>query len=177
VYYKRRGFVVQFRPMSAPPLLDASTCAFLQGAVSISAASRGAGGLPVLARASGCRVAPDRRGVALFVARSKSGALIEAVRATRAVAAVFSLPSSHRTVQLKGADAGVGPPAAGDFDAVGRYIEAFAAELGPLGYHGALARALLWLDAADLAVLSFTPSAAFSQTPGPGAGAPLRPAP
>ncbi len=163
--------------MSAPPLLDESTCAFVLGAVSISAASRGAGGLPVLARASGCRVAADRGRIALYLARSKSGVLIDAVRATRAVAAVFSLPSSHRTVQLKGADASVGAPAAGDFEAVGRYVEAFAAELEPLGYHGALARALLWLDESDLAVVSFTPSSAFSQTPGPGAGAPLRPAP
>jgi hypothetical protein len=173
----RRAFVVQFRAMTAPPLLDESTASFVLGAVSISVASRGAGALPVLARASGCRVAADRRGVALFLARSKSAALIEAVGATRAVAAVFSLPSSHRTVQLKGADASVAAPAAGDYEAVGRYVEAFAAELEPLGYHGALARALLRLDADDLAVLSFTPSAAFSQTPGPGAGAPLRPAP
>jgi hypothetical protein len=172
-----RGFMVQSRGMSAPSLLDEGTAAFVQGAVSINAASRGAGNTPALARASGCRVAADRGRVALYLARSKSEALIEAVRATRAVAAVFSLPSSHRTVQLKGADAEVGPPAARDYDAVARYIEAFAAELEPLGYAAELARALLWLDAADLAVLSFTPSAAFSQTPGPGAGAPLRAAP
>jgi len=173
----RRGFVVQSRRMSALSLLDEGIAAFVQGAVSINAASRGAGNAPVLARASGCRVAPDRGRIALYLARSKSEALIEAVRATRAVAAVFSLPSSHRTVQLKGADAEVGPPAAGDFEAVGRYIEAFAAELEPVGYGADLARALLWLDAQDLAVLWFTPTAAFSQTPGPGAGAPLRPAP
>ena len=163
--------------MSAPPLLDESTAVFVQGAVSINAASRGAGNAPALARASGCRGAPGRRRVALYLARSKSEALIEAVRATQSVAAGFSLPSSHRTVQLKGVDAEVGPPAAGDLTSVGRYIEAFAAELEPLGYNAGLARALLWLDAQDLVVLSFTPSAAFSQTPGPGAGAPLRPAP
>jgi hypothetical protein len=160
--------------MSAPSGLDEGTAAFVQGAVAINAASRGAGNAPVLARASGCRVAPDRGRVALFLARSKSEALIDAVRATRAVAAVFSLPSSHRTVQLKGADAEIVPPAPGDLDAVGRYIEAFAAEIEPLGYNAELARALLSLEAADLAVISFTPTAAFSQTPGPGAGAPLR---
>ena len=163
--------------MTAPPLLDESTAAFVQDAVSIGAASRGAGDLPVLARASGCRVAPDRRRVALYLARSQSAALIDAVRATRAVAAVFSLPSSHRSVQLKGVDAELGPPQAGDFESAGRYIEAFAAELEPLGFSGELARALLWLEAQDLVVLAFTPTVAFSQTPGPGAGAPLRAAP
>jgi len=160
--------------MSATPQLDQSTAAFVQGAVSIHAASRGAGNVPLLVRASGCRVAPDRSRVALYLARSKSQALIDAVRATHAVAAVFSLPSSHRSVQLKGTDAEVVAPAAGDVETVERYIEAFAAELERLAFRSELARALLWLEAQDLAVLQFTPSAAFSQTPGPGAGEPLR---
>ncbi|MGA8049748.1 MAG: hypothetical protein WCA09_06180, partial [Burkholderiales bacterium] len=149
--------------------------AFLCGPVSINVASRAAGKLPVLVRASGCRVAPDRRRVTLFLARSKSEAVIEALCATRVVAAVFTLPSSHRSVQLKGTDAEVGAPAAGDIEQAQRYIEAFAREIDPLGYRPDMGRALLWLDAADLVALTFTPSTAFMQTPGPGAGAPLRP--
>jgi len=163
--------------MTAQPVLDEGTVAFLQGAVSISVASRGAGGLPVLVRCSGCRVAPGRGRVTLYLSRSKSASVIEAIGATGAVAAVFSLPSSHRTVQLKGADAEIGAPAAGDREMVERYIEAFAREIEPGGYSAAMAGALLWIDPDDLATLSFTPSAAFSQTPGPGAGEPLRPAP
>ena len=93
------------------------------------------------------------------------------------MAAVFSLPSSHRSVQLKGGDAEIGAPAAGDYENVGRYIEAFAREIEPHGFSAAMARALLAVEADDLITLSFTPSAAFSQTPGPGAGEPLRPAP
>ncbi len=166
--------MVQSGPMTKPPLIDEELAAFLRGPVSISAASRAAGNVPVLVRCSGCRVAPDRRRVTLYLGRAKSAAVIDAIRATQTVAAVFSLPSSHRSVQLKGTDAEIGAPAAGDCEAVGRYVEAFAGELEPLGYSGAMARALLWLDPADLATLSFTPSAAFSQTPGPGAGAPLR---
>jgi len=168
------GFVVQSRPMKRAALIDEELAAFLRGPVSIGVASRAAGNVPVLVRCSGCRVAPDRRRVTLYLGKSKSAAVIDAVRATRAVAAVFSLPSSHRSVQLKGTDAKVGAAAAGDYDMVERYVEAFARELEPLGYSGAMARTLLWLDPADLATLSFTPSAAFMQTPGPGAGAPLR---
>jgi len=160
--------------MTPAPLIDAELAAFLCGPVSINVASRSAGNLAVLVRASGCRVAPDRRRVTLFLARSKSETVIEALRATRVVAAVFTLPSSHRSVQLKGTDAEVGSPAAGDLEKAGRYIEAFAREIDPLGYRPDMGRALLWLDAADLVVLTFTPSAAFMQTPGPGAGAPLR---
>ena len=168
------GFVVQCRPMTEAPLIDEQLAAFLRGPIGISVASRAEGNVPVLVRCSGCAVSPDRRRVALYLARSRSQPVIDAVRATRVVAAVFSLPSSHRTVQLKGTDAQVGAAQDGDYAAVERYVEAFASELASLGYNAAMARALLWLDPADLAVLAFTPSAAFQQTPGPGAGAPLR---
>lgn len=162
--------------MPAPPSIDEATAAFLRGPVSISVASRAAGNVPVLVRCSGCSVSPDRRRVTLYLARSKSAALIEAVRATRAAAAVFSLPSSHRSLQLKGTDAAIGAPALGDFEVCARYVEAFAAEIDPLGHSVEMVRALLRIDPEDLATLAFTPAAAFTQTPGPGAGAPLRPA-
>lgn len=173
----RRGFMVQFRPMTQPPIIDQELAAFLSGPLSINVASRAEGNVPVLVRASGCRVAPDRRRMTLFLARSKSVPVLDALRATRAVAAVFSLPSSHRSVQLKGTDAVVGPPAAGDFEVVQRAIDAFAREIDPLGYRPDMGRALLWLDAEDLVAVGFTPAAAFTQTPGPGAGTPLRRAP
>jgi len=160
--------------MNQPALIDEELATFLCGPVSIYVASRAAGNVPVLVRASGCRVSSERRRVTLFLARSKSESVIEALRATRVVATVFTLPSSHRSVQLKGTDAEVAPPAAEDVEKVGRYIEAFAREINPLGYRPEMGRALLWLDADDLVALSFTPSAAFTQTPGPGAGAPLR---
>jgi hypothetical protein len=159
--------------MTNPPLIDEQLAAFLCGPVSINVASRTRDRLPVLVRASGCRVAPDRRRVTVFLARSKSESVLEALRATRAVAAVFSLPSSHRSVQLKGSDAEVAAPAAGDPELVERYIGAFTREIDPLGYRPDMGRALLWLDAGDLVAVSFTPAAAFTQTPGPGAGSPL----
>jgi hypothetical protein len=162
--------------MTPEPLIDEELAAFLRGPLGISVASRAQGNLPVLARCSGCAVSADRRRVTLYLARSRSEVVIDAVRATRAAAAVFSLPSSHRTVQLKGVDAEIGAAAEADYEAVERHIEAFARELEPLGYNAQMARAILWLERGDLVTLSFTPSAAFSQTPGPGAGAPLRPA-
>jgi hypothetical protein len=174
VYYILRAFVVQSPPMTQPPLIDEELAAFLRGPLGIGVASRAAGNVPVLVRCSGCRVSADRRSVKLYLARSRAGPVIDAVRATRVAAAVFSLPSSHRTVQLKGIDARIGAAEEGDYEAVEHHIEAFARELAPLGYNADMARAMLWLERADLATLSFTPSAAFMQTPGPGAGEPLR---
>ena len=160
--------------MAAPaPLLDEALAAFVQTGVSINAASRGAGNVPAVARANGCRVAADRRTVAIIVPASKSAALLEAVRASGAIAVVFSEPSTHRTYQLKGTDATVVPATDADHAAAVRWVDAFAAVLAPLGYPENVFRAMLAADPADLVAVRFTPTAAFDQTPGPRAGAPL----
>jgi hypothetical protein len=158
---------------AAAPLLDEALAAFVQTGVSINAASRGAGSVPAVARANGCRVAADRRTVDVLVPESKSAALLEAVRDSGTIAVVFSEPPTHRTYQLKGTDATVAPATDADRAAAGRWVDAFAAVLAPLGYPEAVFRALLWADPADLVVVRFTPTAAFDQTPGPRAGAPL----
>ena len=51
----------------------------------------------------------DEAGIQFRILNSRKG---PAVRATRAVAVVFSQPTTHRTIQLKGTDAQVGPLAA-----------------------------------------------------------------
>jgi hypothetical protein len=48
------------------------------------------------------------------VSFDKAGKLLECLRANGAIAAVFSRPSTHQTLQLKGVDAAVGPLAHGD---------------------------------------------------------------
>jgi hypothetical protein len=100
--------------MTAGTSLDAELVAFIQGGVSIHAASRSASHEPDLARALGCRVSADRRRVSVFLLASHCGALLADDRANGAVAVVFSLPGSHRTVQLKGKDAAVESPQDGD---------------------------------------------------------------
>jgi hypothetical protein len=161
--------------MSAPaPLLDEALAAFLQTGVSINVGSRGPGNVPVVARANGCRVAADRRSVTVLLPATKSTALLDAVRATGAIAVVFSEPPTHRTIQLKGTDATVGPAADEDPVRAERYVSAFGAALAPLGYPEPVFRALLWAEPADLVAVTFSPSAAFDQTPGPRAGAPLK---
>jgi hypothetical protein len=158
---------------AAAPLLDEALAAFVQTGVSINAASRGAGNVPAVARANGCRVAVDRRTVGIVLPASKSAALLEAVRGSGTLAVVFSEPATHRTYQLKGTDATVVPATDEDRAAAARWVHAFAAVLAPLGYPEDVFRALLGAEAEDLVVVTFTPTAAFDQTPGPRAGAPL----
>jgi hypothetical protein len=161
--------------MAAPaPLLDAALAAFVQTGVSINAGSRGPGNAPALARANGCRVAADQRTVSVLFPAPKAAALLDAVRATGVIAVVFSEPPTHRTIQLKGTDAKVAAATAEDGALSARYVETFVAALAALGYSDTVFRALLWADPADLVAVTFSPSAAFDQTPGPRAGAPLR---
>jgi hypothetical protein len=154
-------------------LLDEDNAAFIQGGVSIIAASRTDANVPTLAQAVGCRVSPDRRQVTVFLARFQSGALFDAVDATGAIAVVFSQPSGCRTLQVKGADAVVVPLESRDKDRIRHYITLYAAEIAALGFDEMFARTMLACEPADLSAVTFTPSSTFGQTPGPGAGAPL----
>ena len=159
-------------------LLDEAAAAFLdRPGISITAASRDAKNVSRIGRALGCRTSSDRKTVTVFVASSQYQAFFDALQASRTIAVVFSLPSTHRTMQLKGSDAAIGPLAPGDAEIVARHIEDFVEELGRLGYSRDMVRAYHWCDSTEIRAVAFTVSQAFEQTPGPGAGAPLaRPA-
>jgi hypothetical protein len=90
------------------------------------------------------------------------------------IAVVFSQPSTHRTIQVKGDHAHVGMPDAGLLEAVRIHRDAFVGEVAPLGFAAPLVRSLLDFPDHDIVAITFTPTAAFDQSPGPRAGAPLR---
>lgn len=149
--------------------LGAQDAAFLRtGGLSISAASRGPDQVPFVVRALGSRVSTDLRRVTLFFSTADARELLDHIAANGKIAAIFSLPSTHESLQLKGSDAGEEPLAQDDLAIVDAYRRAFAGEIGKLGYPRYLSEAMLAAD--DIVAVSFTPSAAFSQTPGPRAG-------
>lgn len=154
-------------------VLDDDHAAFVQSGLSIVVASRSEDNVPSVARALGCRVPKDRRSVTIFLCAAQAGALLTDIRATGTVAVVFSRPSTHRTIQLKGGDARAVPLAEGDRAIVARNAELLVQDLAWLGHRQDLARAYLHCEPDELAAITFTPSAGFDQTPGPGAGKPL----
>ncbi|NQD91335.1 hypothetical protein HP532_01550 [Pseudomonas sp. CrR25] len=143
---------------------------FIESGVSISAASRDVRRVPSVSKVVGCRVATDRSEVTVLVDATQSAQLLEDVAASGALAVVFCLPSSHRTLQLKGRDARTVPLAPGDAELAARHCEAFAEELLPLGYALHFARATHGFRAEALRALRFTLNDLFEQTPGPNAG-------
>lgn len=158
----------------AAPIIDPDHAAFLEGGVGISVAACSSENIPTLVRATGCRVAPDRQSLTVFVSGTQAAPVINCIRANGAIAAVFSKPSTHRTVQLKGRDATVVDLLPDDLQRIAEYRLAFVGQLVPRGYPEQLIRTLFSYPPSDIVGLRFTPIEAFSQTPGPRAGEPLR---
>jgi hypothetical protein len=153
----------------ASPLKEAQA-AFIQSGVATTVASASAQRVPNLGRAVGCSVSPDGTRITVLLRRSQAGALLDDIERSRAVAVVFAQPSTHRTLQIKSADAVVDTRPAIDAAALAAYADAFYRELAPLGYQREFTSAMLAYDPGDLVAVAFTPQAIFSQTPGPRAG-------
>ena len=162
--------------MSVAPesIVDAAQAAFMQGGVSISAASCGAAPFPGVSRVLACSVAEDRRRLTIMVARSCAQELLDDVGYSGRIAVVFSQPSTHRTIQVKGDHACLAVPDASLVEAVRIHSDAFVDEVVPLGFAAPLVRSLLAFPVDDIVAIVFTPNAAYDQSPGPRAGAPLQ---
>jgi len=156
------------------PPLDADHAAFIQGGVSVIVATRNAERVADVVRGCGCRVSRDRRRVTVLVEPSRAGTLLDDIAANGMIAVVFSQPSTHRTIQLKGSDARVVKVTAADRAIAARHLRDWSEDLCRIGYTPEFANAVRGA-APRLAAIAFTPSAAFQQTPGPGAGQPIVP--
>lgn len=154
-------------------MLDRDNAAFILTGVSISLASCAPDRLPSMSRGLGCKLIDSGRQVSIFIRRSQSEELLGNIRSSGRVANVFSLPSSNRTLQLKGIDARIVPFAAEDIPVIEAHIAEFLLEVVPLGMPEAVVRAILAYQPDDLVSVVYSPCAAFSQTPGPKAGEPL----
>jgi hypothetical protein len=155
-------------------VLTADMAAFCQSGVGVALASRDAEGWPVLSRGRGCRI--DAEGRVRVVLRSGSGAaLLEAVAAGRPLAATFSQPGTHRSIQRKAASAEVRPAEPADGAAADAQSAVFRGLLMAAAYPDAFATTYCSAGGQPPAVIEFVPEAAFVQTPGPGAGSRLDP--
>lgn len=161
---------------NAPAVLDAEHAAFVAGdAISSAVAGRDASNQPSLAKALAIRVRADRRTVEVFVDGERAVGLLRDLRAGSPVAVVCSEPVSHRTIQIKGERVTIEGLAPGDATFVSGKVEAVVAHIAQLGFPPTGLRAYFSYTPAQLAKFVFAATAAFVQTPGPGAGARIEP--
>jgi len=97
--------------------------------VSIIVGSRDAAMRPHLMRAVGCLLGEDRRQVTVLINQRAAEQVLADLRANGHIAVVFSEPTTHRTLQLKGDDAQL-LPCGNDAEAVAeRHLRRFVDEL------------------------------------------------
>jgi hypothetical protein len=152
------------------PVLDATWAAFLAGPVAINVASRSPALVPSVARAYGCRVSPDRRRVTILLAAGRARAVLRDLAEGAPIAAVFSRPKTHVSLQLKGEWAEILPATPADVEVMRAYGAAFAAEICALGYAGDFGERLAAPATEPAVAVHFEPVALFEQTPGPRPG-------
>ncbi|MEO8656782.1 MAG: hypothetical protein ABI409_21850, partial [Ramlibacter sp.] len=85
----------------ATALVPADLLTMMMRGVSVNVASRDLAMRPSLMRAVGSSVAADGRSITVYLSRRQSRQLVQDVSATGCIAAVFSEPATHRTVQVK----------------------------------------------------------------------------
>ncbi|MCF1709337.1 hypothetical protein L0V05_10955 [Tabrizicola sp. J26] len=145
---------------------------FLQSGISILIGTVEPNGVPLPRLAHGCRVT-DIGTVRVILCRRAAARTIEAIDAGQPVAATFSRPEDHRSIQLKARSARVVSVEQEDVKATARQSGHFADVLAEFIFAREFAEAYVGYWPELLGVIEFTPDQAFVQTPGPGAGAAL----
>ncbi|MFG6428802.1 hypothetical protein [Roseateles sp. LYH14W] len=155
------------------PRLPSHWAAHLESGVSHRLGGVHADGQPEICRGLAAQSLPDGR-IEVLMAVSTSGGLLDAVRESGRVAYVAALPTSHRSLHVKGVDAELIAVRADHAPLFTRSRDNFVAQIEPFGFCREFAESLWYgVDLAGLAGLRFTPCGAWDQTPGPGAGTPL----
>ena len=142
---------------------------FCQSGISIVIAARDAGGKPVAGTAKACRITSDGR-MRIFLAEPANAALLAAFAQGSPVAATFSAPRTHRSIQVKSSSARKVDLEEGDPGETLRQVRAFAGELVFVNYTQRFASAFTAYRPDEIVAVEFSPEEAFVQTPGPGAG-------
>jgi hypothetical protein len=153
--------------------LDPDRIALVAKGVSAIVASHDAAMRPSIMRAVGSHITADGQEVTVYLRRSQSQQLLHDIAQTGEIAVVFSVPSSHQTLQLKARRATQRPATADDLPVLQAYQRSMEEEVGRVGYGPCYVAAMLAAPLDDVVAVRFTPTSAFDQTPGPRAGAAL----
>lgn len=152
-----------------------SLIGFTQTGVSIRVSSCDAAGCAVVGRAHAAVPLEPSGRLLLILQEGANADVLRAAGETGLIAVVFTQPSTHRSLQFKGRDASLVPPAPDWPEAVARHGRAFARELRDIGHDETFIAAYNACDLDRLAGIAFTCTDGFDQAPGPRAGEPVAP--
>jgi hypothetical protein len=145
---------------------------FCQSGVSVVLGTR-ADGLPLAGVALACIVNPSGK-IRILLREPANTALLRAFESGAGIAATFTEPRTHRSIQLKAVSARQVAATEQDLVSVARQIAIFKSELESAGYSAELTSHYSAYRPDEIVAIEFTPREAFVQTPGPGAGSALK---
>ena len=158
--------------MSRPVQLSDELIEFAESGVSMMIGTCDAELRPETLRAGGALVAADRQHVTTWVNAELAQRTLANLKANPKIAAIFTRPMDHRSVQVKGEVIEVRPATDEERALSDRYLAGFVEQLYCIGLPRAVTRRLrFWPGVA----ITFTMTELFHQTPGPGAGQRMTP--
>lgn len=157
--------------MPPKPLISDEFAIFLQSGLSIVVGVRDDALRPGGARAWALKVHDDRVHLTTFLFSKSAPALLKTLRAHPEIALAIDRPTDARACQLKGSFVGSRRARVAERAEVERQVEGFLTHLEALGIPRALTGGWeFW----PCVALELRVTEIFEQTPGPGAGEPMR---
>jgi hypothetical protein len=113
----------------------------------------------------------DRTQITIYLHDDAANAMLRNLRVHPEIAVLFELPTSHRACQVKGRFVSTRPAEASERAEVEQQIDKFCTDLEGIGIPRDMASgSQIW----PCTAIQMRASELFQQTPGPGAGEPLR---
>ena len=157
--------------MTARRLISDELADFLESGLSINVATRDDELQPEGAMAWAARVHDDRSHLTVFLHEKSGRAMLRNLKVHPEIAIVFDQPTSHRACQVKGRFVSTRRGKAAERAEVERQLDGFFMDLEAIGIPRAMAAAWkIW----PCVAIEMRVTQLFEQTPGPGAGEPLR---
>ena len=152
-------------------MIDAELAAFLEGSVAIHLASRNDRLEPNGARVVAVKVDADGSHITAYVPKVAAASVLADLESNRQGAIGFGRPTDDRACQVKGEFVESRPATPRERGMIDRQWAALLDNLAQIGIPPQISGAWrLW----PCVAIRMRVTALFSQTPGPGAGAPLR---
>lgn len=131
--------------------------------------------LPSICWGMGGLVHEDRRSMTVWLQRDQAQQVLADIEATGLLSVVFEVPVRNLGLQVKGSDARTRPASAADAPHLATFVENMVREFAAVGHPEIFARTIFEHPIETLVAVECRISAAFDQTPGPGAGKPVPP--